>query len=397
MRLFFRPLPWEYGIRNLFRRPLRSALTWLALTTVILLILVVVGFLRGLESSLAVSGDPRVVLVFSLGMGENLEYSSIQGSTEQQVPAVQQRFYINADNTKQVQTYVSPELYLGSHVHVPAHDEPLMGLVRGVKPNALLVHRKVEIVQGSWPKPGEILAGRLAATKLGVAEHELAIGKSIQVEGRTWRVSGIFAAGGSIFESELWCRLDDLQQAMKRDDGSLSLVAFTLSPEADFADVELFCKERLDLELQAVRQSEYFADQQKHYEPVRMLGWLVVLLVSFAGVFAGLNTMYSSTLGRIREMAMLQTLGFLRRAIILSLLQEGIILVAAAAITASLLALTVLRGAAIRFTMSAFELQIDGTTLLIGCGIGLLLGLVGSLLPAIRLLRLSIVDGLKEV
>ena len=70
--MFFRLLPWEYAIRNLFRRPLRTSLTFAGLTTVILLVLVVVGFIRGLERSLAVSGDPRTAFVFSLGMGENL-------------------------------------------------------------------------------------------------------------------------------------------------------------------------------------------------------------------------------------------------------------------------------------------------------------------------------------
>ena len=58
--MFFRLLPWEYAIRNLFRRPLRTALTFAGLTTVILLVFVVVGFIRGLERSLAVSGDPQV-------------------------------------------------------------------------------------------------------------------------------------------------------------------------------------------------------------------------------------------------------------------------------------------------------------------------------------------------
>ena len=62
-----RLLSWEYGVRNLLRRPSRSALTLVALTTVILLVFVVVGFIRGLERSLAVSGDPSVVLVYSMG------------------------------------------------------------------------------------------------------------------------------------------------------------------------------------------------------------------------------------------------------------------------------------------------------------------------------------------
>ena len=75
--LFFRLLPWEYGIRNLLRRPLRTALTLTALVTVTLLVLLVVGFVRGLERSLAASGNSQTILVFSLGMGENLEYSSV--------------------------------------------------------------------------------------------------------------------------------------------------------------------------------------------------------------------------------------------------------------------------------------------------------------------------------
>jgi hypothetical protein len=94
--MFFRLLPWEYAIRNLFRRPLRTSLTFAGLTTVILLVLVVVGFIRGLERSLAVSGDPRTAVVFSLGMGENLEYSSIAMRTSDllpaSVPGIQERY-----------------------------------------------------------------------------------------------------------------------------------------------------------------------------------------------------------------------------------------------------------------------------------------------------------------
>src|SRR5438045_9643537 len=74
-------LPWEYGVRNLFRRPGRSALTLAALTLVVLLVFVVVGFIRGLEASLAISGDPRVVLVHSLGASENVENSSIPAAS----------------------------------------------------------------------------------------------------------------------------------------------------------------------------------------------------------------------------------------------------------------------------------------------------------------------------
>lgn len=387
--MFFRPLPWEYAIRNLFRRPMRTALTFLGLTLVIVLVLVVVGFIRGLERSLAVSGDPQTAVVFSLGMGENLEYSSIPMRTSALVPAsvagIQERFG---------QKYVSPELYLGTQVEIGAR-EPAMGLVRGVTPSAWLVRRQFELEEGEWPGANEVMLGRLAATKLGADVHGVQIGQSIVFEGRTWRISGVFSAGGSAFESEAWCPLDELQQAMKRQD--LSIVAVSLAPGSDFADLDLFCKERLDLEIQAMPETDYYASLQKDYGPVRWLAWLVVLLVSAAGVFAGLNTMYGSVVGRIAELATLQTMGFARRAIVVSLIQEGLLMAAAASLLAALIALTLVNGIAVRFTMSAFALRIDNVAVLIGCGVGLSLGFLGAVPPSIRALRMPIVDGLKAV
>jgi ABC-type lipoprotein release transport system permease subunit len=387
--MFFRPLPWEYAIRNLFRRPLRTVLTFAGLTTVVVLVLVVIGFIRGLEGSLAVSGDKDTVLAFSLGMGENLEYSSIPMRTADLVGAsiagIQERYG---------QKYVSPELYLGTEVQVPNHT-PSMGLVRGVTRSVLLVRKQVELERGRWPEAGEVLIGQMAATKLGVDADDLANGTTIEFENRSWKVGGVFSAGGSAFESEVWCRLDELQQAMKRQD--LSIVAITLGNDATFADVDLFCKERLDLELQAIREPDYYAQLQRDYGPVRWLAWLVVLLVSGAGVFAGLNTMYGSVVGRISELSMLRTVGFGRRAIIVSLIQEGVLLASAASLVAAFVSLVLVNGSAVRFTMGAFALRIDSIAILIGCVVGLSLGVIGAIPPAIKALRIPVVDGLKAV
>jgi hypothetical protein len=93
----------------------------------------------------------------------------------------------------------------------------------------------------------------------------------------------------------------------------------------------------------------------------------------------------------------LQALGFSRRAVALSLVQEGTLLAAAASLLAAGLALLVVNGAAVRFTMGAFALRIDGVAIAVGCGTGLLLGVVGSIPPAVRAMRLLIADGLKAV
>src|SRR5215212_5421138 len=129
--MFFRLLPWEYAIRNLFRRPLRTVLTFVGLTTVILMVLVV---------------------VFALGMGENLEYSSIEMSTSDIVAAS-----VEGIEERYGHKYVSPELYSGTEVTVGDSGKPDMGLVRGLTPSALSVRRRVELEEGTWPKSGEVL------------------------------------------------------------------------------------------------------------------------------------------------------------------------------------------------------------------------------------------------
>ena len=161
--------------------------------------------------------------------------------------------------------------------------------------------------------------------------------------------------------------------------------------------MNLFCKERLDLELQSIRETDYYAVLRRDYGPVRMLAWLVVLLVSAAGVFAGLNTMYGAALGRTRELSTLQTIGFPRRAILTSLIQEGVLLSAAASLLATSAALLVVNGAMVRFTMGAFTLEIDNLAVLIGCGTGLFMGLIGSIPAAVCAMRMNVVDGLKAI
>jgi ABC-type antimicrobial peptide transport system permease subunit len=386
----FRLLPWEYGIRNLFRRPGRTLLTLTGLTLVVLLVLIVVGFIRGLESTLALSGDPRVVLVHAPGGSENVENSTVAGRTgpvlAASVDAVQRRYG---------QAYVSAEIYLGTRVTTGGSDVPALGLVRGVTPSAHLVRRQIQITEGRWPGQGELMAGRLAAAKLGCRDADLAVGRVLLIEGREWAVSGRFAAVGSALESELWCPLDDLQTAMKRQD--YSLVAITLSPSTSFEDVDEFCKERLDLEIQATPETAYYANLQKHYGPVRTMAWLVVGLVTAAGVFAGMNAMYGSVVGRVKELATLQTIGFTRRAITISLIQEAVVLAAAASLIAAGLSVLLLDGTAVRFTMGAFALRIDGPALLLGCGTGVTLGVVGALPPAFHAMRMPIVEALKAV
>src|SRR5262245_37357342 len=146
-----RLLPWEYGVRNLFRRPGRSALTLAGLAVVALLVFVVVGFIRGLEASMAVSGDPQVVLIHSLGASENVETSTVAARTTARLTASLEGIQRRPGPGGAPAVYTSPELYLGTQVGTEGDESMTMGLVRGVTPTALLVRRKVQILEGQWP------------------------------------------------------------------------------------------------------------------------------------------------------------------------------------------------------------------------------------------------------
>jgi ABC-type lipoprotein release transport system permease subunit len=365
-------------------------LTLLGLGVVVLLVLVVVGFIRGLESSLASSGNPDVALVYALSSGADIENSSIAARTPALLAAS-----IRGIRNRYGMAYVSPELYLGTRISVDVTGNRGLGLVRGVTTTAPLLRKQVQLVAGKWPQSGEILVGSLAHSKLGCRVQDLAIGQSVTFDGKQWTVSGLFSAGGSAFESEMWCPLEELQGALRRQD--ISLVALGMESPALLAEIDLFCKERVDLELKAVSETAYYASLQQHYKPVRVLGWVVVFLVAGSGVFAGMNTMYGAVVGRVRELATLQAVGFRRLAVTVSLIQEGVLLSACGAMLACILGLLLVHGTAVRFTMGAFVLRVDSVAISIACGTALVLGIVGAIPPAIKAMRQPIVEGIKAV
>jgi ABC-type lipoprotein release transport system permease subunit len=394
-----RLLPWDYGVRNLARRPVRTALTGLGLGLVVFLLLLVVGFVRGLELSLQQSGDPEVVLLHNANAAENLENSSIAD----EVPALARTEFAAHLVKYGDAPAVSPELTVAGRVGAAdAGGSAPVAVFRGVDlDRVFLVRRQVVLVEGNLPGPGEVMVGRLVPAKLGVPETDVAVGRTLTIEGRPWRVSGRFAAPGTLLEAEAWCRLEDLKAAMKRP-GDVSIVAMRFDPSGDPAKqmgyVDYFCRNRRpDLELMGSREAEYYGSLRKHYGPVRSLAWLLAGLVAVAGGCGAANTMYAAVAGRVREFAALQAIGFPRRAIAVSLLQESVILAAGATLAAAGLALVLVQGVAVRFTMGAFALQLDRTALLVGCAAGLGLGVFGAIPPAVRAFRMPIPDALKAV
>ncbi len=386
-----RLLPFDYAVRNLGRSPLRLAASVLGSALVVLLVLAAGGFVRGMRQSLTVRHGARNVILLGAGSEESIERSQIDMAVPTllaaSVPGLQRRLDID---------YISPEVHMLLVMKTQdgaAHE--LSAVVRGVTDAAFLVHPEVQIIEGRAPRAAanELIVGRHAGTRMGVDDSALAVGNVLWFDHRSWLIVGRFAAPQTVMEAEIWAPLTDLQIATKRD--TLSCVVATLDT-ATQADVDIWCAQRLDLELVAIPESEYYAGLLAFYGPVRAMIWATACLIALGGIFGGLNTMHAAFVSRVREIGALQTLGFPRRSIIISFLQDSALATAAGAILAATVGLLLLDGLAVRFSMGAFAIVLDAPVMLIGLTAGAAMAVIG-IIPALwRCLRMPIVEALRS-
>src|SRR5688500_1600548 len=104
-----RLLPWEYGVRNLARSPVRLALSLAGAALVVLLVLAAGAFVRGMDQSLRESGNPNNVILLGAGSEESFERSeiapSVTGLVQAAVPGIKSRLGV---------PYFSPEVIMHS-------------------------------------------------------------------------------------------------------------------------------------------------------------------------------------------------------------------------------------------------------------------------------------------
>ena len=267
-------------------------------------------------------------------------------------------------------------------------------LLRGITQAAFEVHRQVRIVEGRFPRSGEVLVGRLAHHTLGIEASELAVGRTLIFENQTFTIAGLMAGPGSVMESEVWFDRTDLMTLTQRD--ALSCVIIRLEDERFFANADLFTKQRLDLELTAIRESEYYQKLSQFYAPIRGMTWMTAFLVAAGAVFGGLNMLYASFASRTRELATLQAVGFSRPGIFLSLVQESLLATLTGTLLAAFLAVFFVEGIVVNFSMGSFHLTLSGSTAGAALLVGTLLGLAGSIPPAIRCLGMPLPSALRS-
>jgi putative ABC transport system permease protein len=381
-------------LRSIGQRLGSSTVAIIGVAGVVIVFTAVLSIAEGFQAAMTAAGDPRTIIV--LRSGSDTEMTSGLSGEHARLISEAPGIETGPDGI-----HASPELFVivghplkrsGTDANVP---------LRGVSPAALAVRPDVRIVEGRMFQPGtnEIVVGRAASQQFA----GLAVGSTVRWGEGSWQVVGIFDAGGSVSESELWCDAKVLQPAYRRGN-SYQSVYLRLESVDSFQKLKDALTTDPRLNVTAIREQDYYAQQSRVLQTViRTIGFAIAGLMGLGAIFGAVNTMYSAVASRTREIATLRALGFGATPVVISVLVESLLLSLAGGIIGGLLAWAAFDGYQTAtmnwqsFSQVAFAFAVTPALLLRGLIYAALMGLLGGLLPAIRAARLPVVTALRQL
>jgi putative ABC transport system permease protein len=382
------------NLRTIGQRITSSMVAVVGIAGVVAVFVAVLSMAQGFQRTMATTGSPDTAIV--MRSGADSEMVSIL--TIDDVRLIGDAAGVRRNEKGPV---TSGELFvivdLPKRTTNTAANVPL----RGVGPNAFAVRPNVRIVEGRRFETGrnEVVVGRGAAGQFAGLE----IGRTLKFGEGDWTVVGIFDAGGTMSDSELWCDAAVLQPAYRRGNSFQTVYAKLEAPEAftRFKDA-LTTDPRLNLKV--LRETDYFAEQSQLVSNlITTLGAGIALLMGIGAIFGAANTMYSAVAARTREIATLRALGFGGGPVVVSVLAESVLLALVGGAVGGAVAYLGFNGLQTStinwqtFSQVAFAFAVTPGLIVAGIVYAVFMGLVGGLLPAVRAARLPIVSALREL
>jgi putative ABC transport system permease protein len=215
-----------------------------------------------------------------------------------------------------------------------------------------------------------------------------------------FRVVGLFEAGGGAVESEAWADQRVLAQVTDRT-GAMSSVQFrAASKDAQQALIKRIVADE-QIALKALSEADYYKEQANAGAMIKVLGQMIAFFLTIGAMFAVANTMYGAIASRAREIGTLRALGFGRFSILTAFMLESLVLCGLGAVLGCLgaLALGEIRTGTMgaSFTEVVFSFNFGPEVLAKGAFLAVVMGLIGGLMPAVRAVRMKVVDALREV
>ena len=385
-------LPIRYSLRNALVRWRSTIATVLGIALVVFVFVLLQSLAAGIEKSSGNTGDPRNIMV--VRKGSTAESASLIGRQNLQ----DIRYFPEIARNANGEPVISADVLV--LVNLPRRNNAGEAnvLLRGVTPRGMELRPQVHLTAGRWFEPGKREV--VVSAKLAKRFANFDVGQSFKSGSATLTVVGWLEGGGSAFDSECWLDADECRSIFERDMYS----SFLIRPTDEAAGEKLLARIEADrrFKLKAEKEVEYYRKQTMTAAPIKWLGNFLAVTMSIGAVFAAMNTMYAAVGSRTREIGTLRVLGFRRRAVILALLLEGGFLALLGGVLGCAIAFywngyTTATMGMETFSEIVFEFSVTPRLVIEGLIFAVIVGLIGTLLPAIRAARLPVIAALKSL
>ncbi len=387
-------IPVIYNFRSVKARWTSAIVAVLGIAGTVGVFVAMLALAKGFRATLVSSGSYDNAIVMRAGSTSEM----VSGLTLDTVKILQDEPGVARLNG---QPMVTPEAVVIAPFPLRATGTDANVQVRGVSATVLTVRKNVKIAQGRMFQPGlsELVVGRNATNSYA----GLTVGNHVRFGGGEWSVVGIFDAGDSAFDSEVWCDSRVLDDVYKRPTNIFQSTTVHLSsPDAFQSFKDAISKDpRLDVDVN--REIDYYAKQSYTFTRlITVLGGLVAVVMGIGAIFGALNTMYSAVSERGREIAVMRALGFGALAVVFSFLVEALLIsfVGGAIGCTAVLPLNGYTTGTMNwqtFSHMAFAFRITPNLLVGGVIFALGMGVAGGLLPAIHAAMRPISSALRSL
>ena len=373
----------EMIVRNTTQRPIRSLLTVGAIAVAIGSLISLVGVANGFERSFFEVYDAAQI---------DLIVHEKRSSLQQINGGVDEKFGPMLASIPGVRSVLGS---LGSMEKVD--DGGPMVVLLGWKP-ASDNFKNIRLLRGRTLTDDDkrcILAGKLFAEQMGV---DLG-GKIIFSPSRTFTIVGIFEANNHFQSGLLIIPLAELQTDSHKPDQvtdfslildkpgdadlirSVQAAAVALSPEGD---------------LSASTIGEKVAGIQE-IRLAKGMSWMTSAIALLIGLFGITNTAVMSVHERTKELGILRAVGWRTSRIVRMIVSESILLSVCGAAVGTVGAFVLVRVMTrLPVVGGLIEGRIDGPLVVLGFALAVVLGMVGSVLPAWRVARMTPVEAIRH-
>ena len=384
-------IPLGYIARNLLARRLTTALTAGGMALVVYVFASVLMLAAGLRQTLVSTGQDDNVVVIRRGSQTEVQsgIDRSQAGIIESLPDIA----VAANGTR----LVSKEPVVLISLPKRSTGKPANVVIRGVTAAGLDLRPQVRLVEGRMFRPGtsEVIVGRSIATGFGGTD----LGETLRFASRDWTIVGVFDAGHTGFDSEIWGDAEQMLQAFRRP--VFSSVIFRLADPDRFDAVKAALENDPRLTLDVKREKQFYAEQSEALSKfISTLGTGISIIFSIGAVIGAAITMYASVASRTSEIGTLRALGFSRGAILVAFLIEALLLgliggIAGLIGASAMQALTISTTNFQTFAEIAFSFTLTPGIVAASLAFALGMGFIGGFLPAARAARMKIVDALR--